>query len=239
MSDALSSPPTTPTTGATSTIGLAARAKQLAARARAKSEDEKATQDQGQTETALTKLNSELSKFESVLRTHRALKAAGVPVADYPDLDKPVNMLRARVDQVGRPAAQFLNARTRDLITASSTMAQWDGQEWQTWAQAEIQKLPLALVPRVNFIQRESTRKRIRELRAAAASAPRVAEVRIFVQKLAAVRDELESVERSHIDAVLGRFVNGRIRLADLTDEELAILREDDSLSQQLYLQLS
>ena len=118
-------------------------------------------------------------------------------------------------------------------------MAQRDGQEWQTWAQAEIQNLPLALVPRVNFFQRESTQKRIRELRTAAASVPNVAEVRIFVQKLGAVRDELERVEGSDIDVVLGRFVNGRIRLADLTDEELAMLREDDSVSQQLYLQLS
>jgi len=239
VNDALGSSATDPATGAKPATSLATRAKQLASRARAKTEDEKATQEHSQTETALTKLNGELTKFARVARTHRALKAAGVPVADHPDLDKPLKALRSRVDEVGRPASQFLNARTKDVTTTTAAMITQDGQAWQSWAQAEIHKLPLALVPRVSFSQRGITQQRIKELRSMAANAPSFAEVKVFEQKLDRVREELEHVECSDVDDVLSRFVNGRIRLAELTDEELAMLREDESLSQQLYLYLS
>src|SRR4051794_16171028 len=97
------------------TPSLALRAKQLASRARAKVDDEKATQEQSQTETALTKLRGELEQFEKALRTRRALTSAEVPVLDSPNLTKPLAELRTRVDEVGRPAPQFLNARSRDL----------------------------------------------------------------------------------------------------------------------------
>lgn len=110
---------------------------------------------------------------------------------------------------------------------------------WQVWAEDGIDKLPLGLVPRIDFVHRESTRRRIRELRAAAAGAPTAVQVRLFTHNLASVREELERVEGSEIDGVLDRFVNGRIRLADLSNDELTMLRHDESLSQQLYLQLS
>lgn len=237
MSEAPSNPATEEPEAATTS--LAARAKQLAARARAKAEDEKETQDQGQTETALTRLNAELSELSKVLQAHRALRNVGAPVEEKVDLMKPALALRTRVTEVGRPAAQFLHARTRDVTAAKSAMAQANRAVWQVWAAAEIDKLPLRLVPRVNLVQRESTRRRIKDLRAAAAIAPTAVEVRAFTQNLAAVREELQRVKGSEIDGVLDRFVNGRIRLADLSDDELTKLRRDEFLSQQLYLCLS
>ena len=60
----------------------------------------------------------------------------------------------------------------------------------------------------------------------------------MFVTTLQSVRDRLGDVKESRLDAVLAKFKSGRIRLADLTDDELRMLREDGSMADQLYLDL-
>lgn len=72
-----------------------------------------------------------------------------------------------------------------------------------------------------------------------AAAPPTHGDVTSFVVSLDRVGDELDHVEDASIDAVLARFINGRIRLADLSDDELEMVRAEESLSEQLYLQLS
>lgn len=218
---------------------LAVRAKRLAALARAKSEDEKESQDQSQLETALRKLNAELATLRNVLAAHRKLQAVGVPVSEVQDLDKPAVKLREQVAAVGRPTAQYLTARVKELTDAHTAIAESDRQAWREWADETIGGLPHALVPRLGAFQRNDVAKRVAEMRRLAAAPPTSGDVTFFTLSLDRVREELAQVEESRIDIVLGRFVNGRIRLADLTDEELAMLHEDDSLSQQLYLQLS
>jgi len=218
---------------------LAMRAKRLAALARAKSEDERESQDQGQAETALRKLNTELASLRSVLVTHRKLRAVGVPVSEVEDLDKPATRLREQISAVGRPTAQYLTARVRDVANAHSAIAEGDRQAWRAWAERTVEGLPHAVVPRLSFVRRSDVAKRIADMRRWAGASPTHGDVTSFVVSLDRVRDELDHVEDASIDAVLARFINGRIRLADLSDDELEMVRAEESLSEQLYLQLS
>jgi len=218
---------------------LAMRAKRLAALARAKSEDERESQDQGQAETALRKLNIALATLRGVLATHRKLRAAGVPVGEVQDLDRPATRLLEHVSAVGRPTAQYLIARVSDVTNAHSAMADDDRQAWRAWAEKMIEGLPHALVPRLGFVQRSDVERRIADMRKWAAAPPTHGDVTSFVVSLDRVGDELDHVEDASIDAVLARFINGRIRLADLSDDELEMVRAEESLSEQLYLQLS
>jgi len=218
---------------------LATMAKQLTALSRAKSDNEKTTQDEGQVETALRKLNAELGELGTVLVAHRKLNQVGVPVEPYPDLDKPAKRLRTQVEEVGRPTAQYLTARSRDVINARTAIADSDRQAWRLWAGQQIQQLPLGLKPRLALPERGKVDAKVAEMqKAALSSQPRSSDVTLFVSALDAVKEFLASVEETNVD-VLAKFDNGRVLLADLSDDELHALRDDNSLATQLYLVIS
>lgn len=217
---------------------LMVTAKRLAALARAKRDDEGASQDQSQAQTALNKLDSELTGFASVLVVHRALKTTGVAVESIPELDKPATSLRDRVASQGRPTAQYLNARVRDAAGQRSQMAENDRAAWRGWAEAQIESLPLALLPRLGLRQ-ASTKERIRKLRLVALAPPNKSDITLFKLNLDQVKDILADVEDAgDVNALLARFNSngGRLRLSEVSDEEVALIRNDPSLADQIFL---
>jgi len=220
--------------------GLAVRARHLGALARAKSDDERETQDQTQLENALVKLNTALSELGTALSLHRTLDKAGVPVQAITDLDKPAERLRDQIETIGRPTLQFLTACINDVAKSCSEIEVADKTAWRGWADEAIAQLPHILIPRLGPGDRPYVMSRIAELKKAAASPkPNSGDVTLFVTTLRSVRDRLADVEESRLDAVLAKFENGRVLLADLTDDELRMLREDGSIADQLYLDLS
>ena len=227
-------------TEVTVTDSLAIRARKLTALSRAKSDNEKEAQDQTQLETALGKLNTELNGLNTALVVHRKLTKIGVPVQPVGGLDKPAIRLRDQVEGIGRPSSQFLAARSKDVSSARSDVADRDKAAWRIWAEDAIAQLPTGLIPRLDSAQRQKVAARISELkRSTNPSQLRVGDVTIFTTSLETVKDTLAGVEQSDIDDVLAKFQNGRIRLADLSDDELQMLRQDGSLADQLYLVLS
>lgn len=219
--------------------GLAVRARQLAALARAKSDDERETQDQTQVENALVKLNTGLGALGTALNLHRTLAKAGVPVEPAKDLDKPAKRLRDQIETIGRPTLQFLTARTNDVAKACSEIEVRDKAAWRAWAEETIAQLHHGLIPRLGPVDRPYVTSRIGDLKKSAVS-PRLSsgDVAVFLTTLQSVRDRLGDVEESRLDAVLAKFENGRVRLADLTDDELRMLRDDGLMADQLYLEL-
>jgi hypothetical protein len=227
-------------TEATVTDSLAMRARKLTALSRAKSDNEKETQDQTQLETALRKLNTELSDLGTVLAVHRKLNEVGVPVQPFEGLDKPAKRLSEQVDGIGRPTAQFLTARSRDVSSARSNIADNDKASWRAWADHAVTRLPLGLIPRLNPSQRQHVTSRVTELRKATTPPQfRPSDITIFISTLQTVKEILAGVGESNLDGVLAKFENGRVLLADLNEDELRMLREDGSLAEQLYLVLS
>lgn len=217
---------------------LVSRAKRLAAIGRAKRDDEGASQDQSQAQTALNKLDAELAGFAGVLAVHRALRKAGVPVEAVSELDKPATALWERVASQGRPTAQYLNARVRDLASLRSHMTESDKVAWRGWAEAQIASLPQALLPRLGVGQ-ASAKERIRKLRLVAVAPPNKSDIMLFKLNLDQVRDTLADVEDAgDLNALLARFDSngGRLRLSEVTDEELALIRTDVSLAEQIIL---
>jgi hypothetical protein len=217
---------------------LLLRARRLAALARAKGDDEGASQDQSQAQTALSKLGTELSGLASALAIRRSLKRAGVPVDTIMELDRPAIALRERVASQGRPTAQYLNARVRDVAGLRSEITESDKVAWRRWAEAQISSLPQALLPRLGLGQ-DSAKERIRKLRLAAVTTPNRSDITLFMLSLDRVRDTLAAVEDAgDLNALLARFNSngGRLRLSEVTDEDLALIRNDASLAEQIFL---
>lgn len=222
----------------TAPLVLADKARRLAALARAKSENEGANQDQVRLQGQLAKLTGELATLEAVLATHRQLNAAGVPVAELPDLTVAVRELRDQVSRIGRPTWQYMMGRVKSVTRSHEDISEADAAAWRTWAQAQVDALPLALVPRLGF-ERGATEQRVKRLRALGIDPPRVGAIGEFKTLLGRVREDLERFEGSDVDSVLQRFAQGRVLLANLSDEDLALLRSEPALRDQLYLALS
>lgn len=219
---------------------LLSRAKRLTALSRAKSENAKDAHEQGQAETALNNIKAELAKLDSVLGAYRKLHEAGAPVADLLDLAAPAIRLREHVETTGRPTHQFLNARKTDVSKAASDIAAANQQAWRSWASQEIEKLPLAGLPKLNPSERRQATSRIDSLRkATAASQVSSSDVTTFRLALSNVAELLADIETTESDGVLSRFESGRILLSLLSDEDLATLRSDEALRDQLYVVIS
>jgi chorismate mutase len=224
-------------TDASLSDSVAMRARKLTALSRAKSDNEKETQDQSQVETALRKLNAELGELGTVLAAHRKLIEVGVPVQAVAGLDKPVRRLLEQVEGIGRPAAQFLTARSKDVSTTRSDISDTDKSAWRSWAEQAIAQLPTGLAPTLNPAQRQQVTTKIGELkRASAVSQVGPSDVTIFTVTLQTVKEMLAAAGESDLNGVLAKFENGRVRLAELSDDELRMIREASSLSEQLYL---
>lgn len=221
----------------TLSVNLATRAKRLTALSRAKRDNLDKSQAQGQVQTALNRLDLGLGNLGGALKVHRKLKETGVPVTDPVGLEKPAKSLKQEA-ALGRPTAQFLQVRARGVEASCSAIDTESNSAWQTWAAARIEGLPLALLPRVHFSRRGTTQKRIFAMRALAGKKPNIPDIIQFQQWHGSVKEELGEVGDASIDSLLGRFSAGRILLADLSDAELEMLREDDSLSDQIYLHI-
>ena len=219
---------------------LLTRAKRLTALSRAKSENAKETQEQGQAETATYNLRAELAKLDNVLAAYRKLREAGAPVTDLPDLAAPARRLRDHVETTGRPTHQFWNTRKTDVSKAATDIAAANQQAWRSWASEEIDKLSLVALPKLTPVDRQRATGTLDTLRSAATTSQvSSSDVTIFLLGLSTVTGLLADIGTTESDGVLGRFENGRILLSALSDEDLATLRSDEALEDQLYLAIS
>lgn len=227
-------------TEATATIILATRARRLSNLSRARSENEQEKQTQNQVKAALGKLRSEITTLGAALGVHRKLREVGAIIQPIEGLDKPATKLRDQVDSIGRPTLQFLTARTKDVTTAHTEISAENKSAWKSWADASIAQLPQSLIPRLGASTRSDVVARISSLKKIAdTSRLSVSEITVFVTAIETVREILAEVGTSDLDVVLAKFQNGRVRLADLSEEELLLLQRDEALADQLYLALA
>lgn len=217
---------------------LAEDARRLAAIARAKRESETDSQEQRRLQTQIEKLSTELTRLRRGLEVHRRLTNIGAPVDDLSDLSAAPREVRDQINRTGRPTWRYINARVSRLERLNSELAFADTQAWSSWAFDQISNLATTLIPRLGF-DRRSTEARVLSLEKTAGKAPSLAAIDEFQALWRRVRDDLAEVESAGVNAVLNRFVGGKIRLSDLSEDELDLLRSDETLRNQLYLSLS
>jgi hypothetical protein len=219
-------------------LSLADKARRLAGLARIKRDAESDSQDQVRFVNQLDKLTRELDKLRAALATHRRLESDGVVASGLPDLLKEPRELRDQVMRIGRPNAQYITARVTSVAKAHTAITDADAVAWRAWAESRIAGLDLALIPRLG-LESGAADHRVKLLRKLAGSAPSLGTSTEFRVLVARIEEDLARVERGGVDPVLARFVDRRILLADLSDDELGLLRTDEALRGQLYVSLS
>lgn len=224
-------------TDATETLSLTDKARRLATLARSHAAAQDDDQELIRLETHLTKLGSAINGLDRALTIHAHLQTIGVPVQELPDLSKDYEQLRDQVDRIGRPTWQFLSTRANALMKVSTLVAEADRASWNSWTSEKLQALPLPLLPRLGATRR-SIETKLAELKRLANDAPTLQSLGRFQIDFGDVQNALAKVESAGVDAVLEKFINGKTLLADLSDEELTMLRADESLRTQLYVAL-
>jgi len=217
---------------------LAEDARRLAAIARAKRESETDSQEQRRLQAQVDKLSSELTRLRKGLEIHRRLAEIGAPVDELTDLSAAPREVRDQINRTGRPKWQYINARVSRLERVNGELALADTQAWTSWAFGQISNLATTLIPRLGA-ERRGAEARVQSLEKSAGKAPSLAAIDEFQFIWRRVSDDLADVESAGVNAVLNRFVQGRIRLSDLSEDELELLRADETLRGQLYLSLS
>ena len=217
---------------------LAEDARRLASIARAKRESETDLQEQRRLQTQIEKLSTELTRLRKGLEIHRRLADIGARVDDLSDLSAGPRAVRDQINRTGRPTWKYINARVSRLESVNGELSEADFQAWTSWALGQISDLATPLIPRLGS-ERRNTEARVLNLEKSAGKAPSLAAIDEFQFIWRRVRDDLADVESAGVNAVLNRFVQGRIRLSDLSEDELELLRADETLRGQLYLALS
>lgn len=220
-------------------LTLAEKARSLTAHARSKSASAADDDARQRLERQIATLSTEIGTLTSVLATHRALASKGVEVATLPDLHKARREIADHVARIGPPSPQYLQSRVKAVGVAHTQIAEADREAWMVWATRKVDELPLESLPRLVGQRRADNQRRVQQLREYARKAPDPGMITQFHTMLGLLTSDLEQVETDAVGAVLARFVGRRILLADLSEEEVALLRADPALRDQLYVALS
>lgn len=220
------------------TPSLLTRAKRLQAFARAERSDKEATQDHQRTTLALGKLDVAVTDLAVALKTYAVLHGLVVQLSPLPDLGTAPAELREHANSIGRPTPERLTGAVGKVSRATkSILDDLDGR-WRLWAVDRLEGVPIQRIPRLAPAERRQVEVRLASLRADSRSAPSSASANQFKVGLDAVNDALARVAvHSLLEEALSKVMSSPpVTLAELSDEEIAALRDDSGVATQIVL---
>jgi hypothetical protein len=215
------------------------KATRLRAVAHTYAEGAKERRDREQAALALKEVEEALDALVMRADAARAAAEQGVPLPDVaPIVGRGLANLEAKTGEGLLPTKQALQAARGKLTNNRVELESALGAPWREWAGARLAEVPIAKVPLVSEMSRQSIEDDLRTLAGIARSLPSALDVESFGRKLKRVRDVLDALE-SEEDMVelLARLGAAEgVVLADLTDDELALLRSNAAVADQIVL---
>lgn len=216
------------------------KANRLRAVAHTYAEGAKERRDREQAALALKEVEDALDALVIRAEAARAAAELGVPV---PELASRVGRGLANLEAKSAggllPTKQALQAAKGKLIENRGELESVLGAAWQEWATARVTEVPIAKVALVvSRMARQSIEDDLRSLRGMTRSIPSAREVESFGRKLKRVHDVLDALEfEEDMVELLARLGTSEgVVLADLTDDELALLRTRGAVADQIVL---
>lgn len=217
---------------------LLIRARRLQAFGRAENEKRNEKQDHQRLTLALQKLEDAIAVLESCLKTHRALVSLGIPLSPLPDIHKAPAELRDYVNSIARPTFERITGATGKVNRTTEKIRDDLNSQWQSWASEQIRELPLYKTALLTPTRKRQVDTWLLSLRSDARGSAGAASAQQFSVRLEAVQAELgQASEDSILEMALRKIMDTPpITLAGLSDEELAALRNDQSVAEQIML---
>lgn len=213
-------------------------AKRLTARARVKRDNALGVRADGQFATALSKLTAQFASLQAQLDSYSQLRQAGIPLSPLPDLQRAVGKLETQIDDVGRPTPQFLSSRSTELAATINALQVLCNGAWRTWASER--RASLTVEPELlGGIRGQQFTEKIAVIAREATKPFDQASISLFRVWVAQAEDliaQLRSPMRP--EDVLARIEagGGRLTFADLTHEEVDVLRDSPEHSRRVRL---
>lgn len=214
---------------------LQSRANELEKLAKALSAEAVNQQEVARINTAIASLTGTLAELETQLAARKSMDRVDPSGAQPIDLGAPLTDLAKYNSTRGRPAPQRIHAAAQKVNQQVSDLERSNRERWQAWTAAELNRIQRHRVAALVPVDRTATENRIRDLESAAKRPPSPSAVGTFEYNLRQVRAELDQVDLpDRVLKLLERFESpGGVRLSELSDEELATLRSDASISAQ------
>lgn len=215
------------------------KATRLRAVAHTYAEGAKERRDREQAALALKDVEDALDALVMRADATRAAAKQGVPLPDVASLvGRGLANLEAKSGKDLLPTKQALQAARGKLTNNRVELESVLGAAWREWATARLADVPIAKVPLVREMSRQSIEDDLRSLAGIARSLPSALDVESFGRRLKRVRDVLDALE-SEDDMVelLARLGAAEgVVLSDLADDELALLRSNAAVADQIVL---
>lgn len=217
------------------TTALIDQAKSLQSAARRMGDKDAVVQKEEKTYTALRKLDAALDRLEALQKTFARALHEGVPIGATPPWADGLQGLKEHMGR-GRPTPQAITAaatkvgKTADAVTTAVANA------WGEWSSTQLASVQSERVPLLPIETRTDTSERIRRLQSMVRSTPNLALILEFTNSLEIVRERLEDASASiEVHDALEK-VNAGLALSAFSDAELAALRSERTVADQIIL---
>lgn len=206
--------------------------KALRLRAEIRRIDEGASAEQAVRSAAhrVQELRSALADLTSQVSLARALtRYSGTAVA-LGDVHNGLVELQRRAS-TGLPSDQAFDAARKKVTASADALARRSQEVWRTWTSASVDSLPTSRMAGLDQVRQRSTRQAVDELVALRKrTKPSSSDVVEFHSTLDTVCVELAAAENAPDELLdlLVRFDGRQVTLRDITDAEIALLREHD-----------
>lgn len=215
------------------------KATRLQAFARTYAEGAAERREREQTAVALAKVEDALALLRQRMDAARAAIDAGIPLpnVDRTAVDGLANLRKAKGGEGVLPSARTLQYAQRKLEANRKEIDMALTAAWKGWADQQIGDIPAAKISLTAPADRRVVDDEMAWLRSAVRRSPSAEGVRAFRKKHARVRSILDGVRSdAAIVALMHRITTTGLVLAELTDDELALLRSDANASRQIVL---
>lgn len=216
------------------------QAQTLAARARTYAEDQSQRDERDQVALTVVQLEAGVSELRTSVE---AFQQASLDLPELTPIDaerlKGSDQLKARVDQ-GLPSPQALRgARDRMAKLRAEVEATVDGS-WRPWAKQRLADAQVGRVSRLGIAYRATASDAVRRMISATTATPVTAtSIGQFRRDLAELAKMLESIKDDDpVVQLLNKIRTGDLTMADLSNDELALIRSDTNAAEQVLLRM-
>jgi hypothetical protein len=214
------------------------KANRLQGIARTYAEGAAQRREREQAAVALKSVEDALAKLRLQVHAARAAEDVGIQLADVGRLagDGLAN-LHGRAAVGVLPSAQALQAARRKIESNDKVIDAELASAWKSWTDEKISAIPAAKVALTAPADRRTVEENLVWLRSAARHLPSAEDVRQFRQKHERICAILDAVRSdAAIVRLLERITANGLVLADVTDDELHLLRGDATAARQIVL---
>jgi hypothetical protein len=222
-------------------MSVLAKAQTLAAVARTYAEGADEQAQRQQIDVMLTQLEREVAQLRTAVHVHAEAGTLGVPVEDLSAvIADGLDALRTRASQ-GLPTQQALRSARDKARRGREAVESAVGTAWELWTEQQLSILQVNRAKRLGPQHRLRAEELVRRLRtAASASQVSVSILGQFRRDLEEFRKALASIGSDDpFVPLFDRIRTERLTLADLTDDELALLRSDAEAASQIALRFA